>query len=190
MEVYSTTRPARPRVLLLLTAGLLVTMLGLAALQAESTRALGPRTRVAGTPLTVRPPHGWRPDPNNPGVFRPARGRVVRGGDELFRFVRYAYHYEGRYVDPLLFLDEIPGEPSFPPRRARLAGLDGIEVIRPRALRLGREIYPVETVLRVACSPQGDVVVLEYWPLAEIDQGEAALVDRLADAVQIEPRDP
>jgi hypothetical protein len=185
MEAYSGSRPARPGLLLLLCTGTLVVTLALAAVQVQASRSLGSRVRIEGAPISVQPPRGWQADPNDPLQFRPPADRSVQMHEaDIFRRVIYRYSRRPAFVPPDTLLREldIRGGSESLVRSARLAGLDGLEAVRVRNSPYGT----LQTLLRLACSPRGDVLLIEYWPLAELDPGDLALMDRLAAAVQFD----
>ncbi|HMQ15148.1 MAG TPA: hypothetical protein PKC49_04165 [Phycisphaerae bacterium] len=184
MDVLTGSRPARPRMLLLLCGGVLVAMLALAGAQVRYARALGPRVLIPGVPLSVQPPRGWRPDVADPRVFRPTVGHRVRGGEGFFRQIVYSYERRPAFVSPRELMREIDVRTRAESvlRPARLAGFDGVEAVRVRSGPYGH----IQTLHRLAVSPRGDVVSIEYQPLADLDGGDLALMESLASAIRVD----
>jgi hypothetical protein len=186
-EVYTGTKVGRPTVLLLLTAAALLGALGLAWTQVRGALALGEETAIAGTPLTVRPPEGWRQDPRNPRVF----GKWVRKrvwGREVWAAERKLDFRCNDYFAQLARLFQAaaasPGQP------ARIGGFDGVQFLLGRpGLQPGDQ-----TVYRWASTSGGDQVSIEYTPLAEVSHGDLDLMDAICEAVQLRdsnvPRPP
>ena len=191
-EVYTGARPGRPKLLLCLCAALLVVSFGVAWVQVRASRTLGPETRVAGTPLIVRPPQGWQADPKTPGLFYQAVRVEGRFGPKLnvkrqihFRYQRWPAMQP---VETLLRQrnrwDEVSAAGAREP--ARIGAFDGVQVRRIREFELLGEYHREETLYRLAMSPRGDEISVEYFPLRELTQGDLALLDEICAAVRLD----
>lgn len=190
-EVHLGSKPGRPRLLLVCAAGVLVGTLGLAWWQAHDKRALGDEVRIDGTPLVVRPPRGWRQDPRPPGIFALPAGRERTGRAEvtLERYVWFQYVRKATFVPPVEILkwrNLQEWAKSTAPEPARVGPLGGIQVRRiVRHVAFGR-VYLQEQVLRVACSPRGDIIMVEYVPLTGLTAAQLELLDNLCAAIRLE----
>jgi len=175
---------ARPALLLYLCAGALAAALGVASLQVRSARSLDTPRRLAGTPLLVRAPRGWI-EPR-PGVFvpKPAAGRAEQQPVKLAWRLEFYYERREAFLAPAhLLKDSAAAIPT------RIGGLAGLEVHRREPVRTGGWLAMRETIVRLACSPRGDVIMVEYWPPAGFTQSDAMLLDAICDAVRIEGLD-
>jgi hypothetical protein len=190
-EVHLGSKPGRPRLLLVCAAVVLLGTLGLAWWQAQDRRALGDEVRIEGTPLVVRPPRGWRQDPRNPGVFAlpTRRERTGRAEVTLERYVWFQYVRNDTFVPPeeiLKWRNLQEWAKSTAPEPARVGPLAGIQVRRiVRQSAFGRA-YLQEQVLRVACSPRGDVIMVEYVPLTGLTAAQIGLLDDMCAAIRLE----
>lgn len=190
-EVYTATRAGRPRVLLLLAAGALVVVLGLAWIQVRGSRALGDEVRIAGTPLLVHPPKGWVQSPRDPGVFiRPVQreiwGRKVWAAERSIEF----YYRRWPARQPLLALLKLSNyrdvvAAAYQPEPAGIGGFEGVQVHRRRYRRIGRRQEPFDSVYRLVCTPRGDQISVEYTPLGELSAGDMELFDAVCQAVTL-----
>jgi hypothetical protein len=191
LEVHSGSKPGRPRLLLICAAGVLVGTLGLAWWQAHDRRALGDEVRIEGTPLVVRPPRGWRQDPHTPGIFALPAEEERTGHAEvtLERYVWFQYVRIATFVPPeeiLKWRNLQEWAKSTAPEPARVGPLGGIQVRRiVRHVAFGR-VYLQEQVLRVACSPHGDVITVEYVPLTGLAVAQLELLDDICAAIRLE----
>jgi len=189
-EVHLGSKPGRPRLLLVCAAAVLLGTLGLAWWQAYDRRALGDEVRIDGTPLVVRPPRGWKQDPRNPGIFALPAGREGTGRGEvtLERYVRFQYLRNATFVPPeeILKWRNLQWAKSAAPEPARVGPLAGIQVRRiVRHSAFGR-VYLQEQVLRVACSPRGDILMVEYVPLTGLTTAQLELLDDMCAAIRLE----
>jgi hypothetical protein len=75
---------------------------------------------------------------------------------------------------------------SADPRPSRIGRLDALQVRRVRTLRYHGRLYRQETVLRLACSPRGDVITVEYAPLTGLTTGDLDLLDQVCKHVRID----
>ncbi|RMF81053.1 MAG: hypothetical protein D6744_07580 [Planctomycetota bacterium] len=191
-EVHTGSRPGRPRLLLSLCAAALLISLGLAWAQVRLRRTLGPETRIAGTPLIVRAPRGWRADPKTPGLFYQAVRVEGRFGPKLDikRQIRFRYRL-WRGMQPVEALlrrrnsgDHVATADSV--ERARIGVFDGLQVRRVREFELFGEYHREETLFRLAMSPRGDEIGIEYFPLRELTQGDLALFEEVCRSVRVE----
>ncbi|MGE0480303.1 MAG: hypothetical protein AB7Q17_07510 [Phycisphaerae bacterium] len=175
-EVYAGSRPGRPALLLVLLSASLVGSLGLAWWQVRSARALAPERRIGDSPLHARPPRDWSADPREPGSFRLpiaetflGRRRVVIERRVTFGYLRVPHfrHPQSLVND----FDRLENAQSGPARPVRVAGFTGVQVVRRRPVPLAGRIFPQTTILRLACTPRGDVVYVEYIPLPDAGAG-------------------
>jgi len=190
-EVHLGSKPGQPRLLLVCAAAVLVGTLGLAWWQAYDKRALGGEVRIEGTPLVVQPPRGWRQDPRDPGLFALPVGREGTGRGEvtLERYVSFQYGRDATFVPPEEILKRRNLQEwakSTAPEPARVGPLAGIQVRRiVRHLAFGR-VYLQEQVLRVACSPRGDIIMVECVPLTGLTAAQLELLDDMCAAIRLE----
>lgn len=174
------------------SALLLAASLGAAWFQARAKRALQPEREIAGTPLIVRPPHGWVEDPRRPGVFELYDARVPQGApadDSLcVRRVEFDYEQLRDYTPPALLLREWTAGAHVrisEPRAANIGALPGLEVRRVEEYQRSGAVYRREAVLRAACGPNGEAVRVVYWPLTGLTLADIDLIDELCAAVTI-----
>jgi len=91
-EVSSGAKAGRPRLLPIVTAGLLAGALGLAWWQVHTRHALGSEQAVGDTPLRVQPPRGWVRDPRDPRAFILPSARRGRRDQRAFeRRIQFEY---------------------------------------------------------------------------------------------------
>jgi hypothetical protein len=189
-EVHTGTRPGRPALLIVLCALSLAGTVGLAWLQVGESRALAAEERVGESPLIVRPPKGWVRHPSEPGTFVEAVELEGQPGVHVER--RISFHYQRwsrmqsivnllRYRNQRELVSRVSDlEP------ARVAGLDGVQVRRARSFRfLGRD-ESGGSVYRLAISPRGDEINVEYIPVRELTPGDFDLLEAICAAVRID----
>lgn len=189
-DVYSTTRPGRPNLAVLLSAGVLLAALGGAALQVAASRALGPAVAIPGTKLTVRPPKGWTQVPGNAGTFSLlVRGERAGGEESYEKQIRFDAGKLPLFLPAERFFDpQTLGSQPVARKVAELNGLQAKRRVKRRLPRLfgGYESYIKETVVRVAVSPRGDFVRIEYDPLTEMTTADEELLEDICRQVRLE----
>ncbi len=187
LEVHVGARPGRPVLLTVLTAALLILSLGAAWLQVRSTRTLGPASRVGDSPLLVRPPVGWRADPRDPSLFILWLNEGVRGADVPKRSVRFGYDPNPRSANLRSYLRRLMrGETPGSTRPAQIGGFDGLQISRERMLTFRRRAYQVQTIVRIAMTPTGEMLFVEYTPFSTFTPADAELLDSICAAVRVE----
>lgn len=181
-EVYASTRPGRPTLLLLLAAAVLGLTLLLAWAQVRASRALGPMTEVEGTPLIVRPPLGWVRG-RDPGLFLKIIRKQIWGRDVLSAERTVEFHYDD-FAAQFERMFRIAA--SWPASETTVAGFDGVQFVvqRPSSRIEG------ETVYRWAATPFGALLGVEYNPLAEVSHGDLYLLDDICGAIQLKDSPP
>ncbi len=190
-EVLSGSRPAHPLTALLICALAVAGSLGVAWLQVRERLSLGPPTAIPGTPLVVRPPHGWLQDPSNPSVFFQAVRVDVRGQRkwEISRRIQFRHRHwpSFRPLPDLLrlnnFLDRMA---AYLPEQSRIGPLPAVQVRRERRLETPWGEERGETVYRLTCSGRGDEISVEYIPLREVTAGDIELLDQVCAAIRID----
>lgn len=191
LEVYTGYKPGKPALLLVLSATILALTLGLAWAQTQTTRLLAPEYAVGETPLLVRPPRNWRPDPAAPGRFlrvRVSDEDAEQGATPAEQYLQFVYDRRGAFVPPLEIIEElrwVQGSDQAQAQAARIGPYDAVQVIRSRERRFRNFRYVQENVLRVACSPRGDVIVVEYEPLLELTPGDLELLNVICASVRL-----
>jgi hypothetical protein len=190
VEVYTGARPGRTRLLLAVCAALLVGTLGLAWVQVGRARALAPEQRVGDTPLWVRPPRGWRPDPRNPQRFiLPLAEPGRRGGPDFERRIQFEFLRLPAFqpLEQLLRLPELsdPAE-AVNVGRARIGKYDAIEVHRSELRRLGRAQIQRETILRFTCLPRGHLIKVLYEPLLELRPADLEILEDVCATLRVD----
>ena len=183
------TNPGRPHLLLLITAGMLCAVLGLAYGQVALLRALGPEVPIPETPLVVRAPRGWVQSPQDRGVFAQVReGRSLFGTQWRverkirFRWVRLPAPISAIAAAKMLRLRVDDSETA----AIRIGGLEGIEFRAAPGRRgfftRGGEVRPI---IRLAVTPRGDAILLEYTPLEDFTLSDVTLLDDICRAVRV-----
>lgn len=191
MEVVSTVRPGRPRLLVSLTAGLLLLSLAVAWGQAHLRSSLAPAIALERSPLIVKPPRGWERsefDDGSAATFRLVVARELRGRRvEFVRRIRFTYEQLPTYVPPLEILKRrFDREIVLQAAPGKIGSLEGIEVSHARSvLHLGKPALK-QTLLRLACSPRGDLIIVEYSPLAELTASDHLLFDDVCAAIEFD----
>ena len=190
LEVYTGSRPGRPRLAIVLCAALLAGALGLAWWQADETKALGPEENIARTPLWARPPKGWIVPSEEPQSFVLPVPRNERR-QSLFPFerrIRFEYKRlpEFRSVDQLLRgrLDNSRALDTLRP--ARIGPYDAIEAHKTVVQMVGRNALPRETIVRLTCLPRGELIVVEYDPLLDLRPADTEILDDVCASLHIE----
>ncbi len=189
MEVYTGTRPGKPALATILCAAAVVSALGLAFAQVHRARGLGDELRIPSTPLVVRVPRTWTDSPRSPGLFElRSRSSGATPAEQLvYRRILFRYQRLPGFqpVDRLLaeaYGIRVDGGVV---RAASLAGLPSGEVRLleqvGRARRLQRE-----RIVRLACSPRGDLISVEYQPLTELTPADLELFEEICAAVRID----
>jgi hypothetical protein len=72
------------------------------------------------------------------------------------------------------------------PEPAKIGPLDGIQVGRIVRQRAFGRIYIQEQVLRLACSPRGDIIRVEYVPLTGLTDPQLELLNAICAAVRLD----
>ena len=186
-EVYTGSKPGRPNILLLLTAGALVGALGLAWVQVQGTRALGDPVAIADTPLIVRPPLGWVMS-DNPRLFgKPIRKQIW--GREIWTAERAVeFHYNDYFTQYTLMFRLAAARTGLP---ARIAEWNGIQYVANRQVvdHGGRRIVG-QKVHRWVSTPRGEQIGVEYTPLAELSHGDLYLLDEICEDIRLDETRP
>jgi len=190
IEVHTGAKPGRPALLLFVSAGALVVALALAWSQMLAARALQPPVHIKGTPLLVRAPKDWVQHEDEPRVFfLPAeRGRWGRDRQVVGRSLTVQWGRQDAFAAPEEFLayqDHSDAMKSFDLEPARIGPLSAIQV-RRAPLGGGRAAVAQQTILRVACSPRGELIRVEYRPLAGLSYADFDLLDDFCAAIQID----
>ncbi len=184
VQVYSGSRPGRPWLLLVLASGVLIGMLGLAWFQVYMSRALGPERQVGDTPIYLRLPLDWRPDPNRKNTFvlpHEDRGsRLIRV--ELLRLPTFRSLSS---VMTRLRLDD-PETHRRPPTPAPIGRFGGYEVQELRVIRVRGRNTLLERLVRFTCLPDGHLIYLEYEPLGDLRPADFDIMDQVCQTVRVE----
>lgn len=189
-EVYAGAKPGRPRLLALTTGGLLAVTLALAWWQVRETRALGPPQRVGDTPLVVRLPHGWQPDPANPRRFLlPVADRGRRALFEFERRIEFSFVRLPSFEPPR----ELLARPAFS-GIGDIAGVghtsigpyDALQVHQSVPTRIGRARLRRHTVTRLTCLPRGHLLRVVYEPLVELRPADLEILDEVCRSLRID----
>lgn len=180
IEVHTGARPGNPRRLLILTAGILCASLGLAWAQTRLAASLQPEQRIGTTPLMVRVPQGWAPQPNQRGVFTPSRERSLE--DTPLRMLRFSYERRSQFTPIEAVLPEVADGAG---QEARVAGYAGVEVRRREPLAFRMPINR-DLVIRVVALPRGDLIRVEYSSLTELRLADMQQLDDICQAIRID----
>lgn len=186
IEVHTGARPGRPRLLLVFTALAFGGTVALAWLQVQQLRRLGPEQPIADTPLRVRLPRGWVRDPADPQRFMlPHReSDAPRDPREPAddRWIRFTYLRLPEFQQPVEVLRGDRWLETAQP--ARVGSFDGVQATRrvPHPRVRG---YAQERVMRLACSPRGDLIQVEYLPLTEFTESQRQLLDEICASLQL-----
>lgn len=190
-EVYSGTRPGKPARLLILSAIVLASTLGLASLQVNASRALAAERRIGDTPLVVRPPVGWLENPQMPGRFVLPIGQrgLGRAHIAIERQITFTYLRDPFFRSPRDLIDARVQRDALPfsdYRPARIGRYMGIQATRRLRVEHRGFSFDQDSVLRVACTPRGDIILIEYIPLTDLTLGDLDLLDAICRAVRID----
>ena len=187
-EVYTGTRPGRPRLLLVLSAVILAGVLGAAWLQVRHSRTLEPERRIEGTPLVVRLPEGWvQPNKNDPGLFVLPIQRTVHGKLqwEADREIRFRYERTGAFRAPLDMLAEQPSA-EFEPTPAHIGPFEAVQMRQVLRRRWGRSTVVRQQIIRLTCLPGGEVISVTYVPMTDLTVADLRLFDKVCLATRVE----
>lgn len=185
-EVYAGSRPGRPRALLVLTAALLGGTLLLAWWQARAARGLGPERAIPDTPLLVRPPADWVASPKDPRAFLLRSQVHGRRGErwEVDRYVRFDYERLGAFQPPAEALQALGYDPeSLEP--ARIGKYAAVQLRRVEHRRWGRRVARIESVVRAAILPAGQLITVQYVPMTELTPADLELLDEICAHVRL-----
>lgn len=178
-EVHTGTKPGRPAVLALLSAGALVGTLGLAWTQVRGSLALGDEIQIDGTPLIVRSPRGWTQDGRNPRVFgKLVRKRVWRR--EVWAAERTLEFYYNDFL--FQYTQMFQAAPMQATQPGRVGPWDGMQYQWRERSRTGE----VHKLYRVVSTPEHAQIGVEYTPLGEVSHGDLQLMDVVCDAVRLD----
>ncbi len=185
-EVYAGMKPGRRNLAAILSAVALVATLGIAWLQVAESRVLGPETSVPGTPLRVRVPRDWARDRNDPGAFiKPVRGAPVgRGPFEIEPRIKFSYDRRATFIPPEELFEGMRGVTR--PEPARIGPFPAVQVRRLFERQWGPLKTTVESVVRVASLPGGQLISVVYLPTSGLTTADLDLFDRICAAVRIE----
>lgn len=170
--------------MLVLSALLLVGVLGLAYVQVRMARALGPYQEVAGTPLRVRLPHRWKPMENRRGSFALT---VERRGERRLHFYyqqRPGFTSVARLVDELGLADSADLETL---STARIGDFDAVQVRLTNWQRqFGFVVKAGEELVRLASLPDGNLIHVVYEPLGDIGPADEEIFDGVCRSLEID----
>lgn len=185
-EVYTGAKPGRPRLLLFITAGLVIAALGLAWFQVRSARGLEPEQRIGDTPLSVRPPKGWRPDPGNPQRFiLPTGSKEPRKAYQ--RSLRFDFIHLPAFqpVEQLLQLPNLLAGQIVDVKPAQLGPYRAAQVRSIEPIQVGRMRVARETVTRITCLPRGHVLRVVYEPLRELGPADLDIFETVCSTLRM-----
>jgi hypothetical protein len=192
IEIHSAAKPGRPRLLILLSAALLVGMLGLAWTQVYQATALDKRQPVGHTPLTVRLPAKWRADQKDPGRFilpvkldtRPGQQVVYERSISINYETLPSFHTPAQLLD-LMQLDKL-GQIKGQPTPAKIGDFGGVQVHLVQLQRRRRALIQVsEKLIRLACLPRGELITIVYDPLVDLRPADFEIMDQVCESVEI-----
>ncbi len=192
IEIHAHTRPARPVLLPVVCAAALFSAVGLAWWQVEDARVLGDEIAISGSPLIVRVPREWVAASGTPGRFvLPGEGHDPRGAVTPEREIVFRHARLGTFVPPeqvIVQLNREQSAQSTAPEPARVGGMPGLQVRRIITVSFGRHVIQRETAMRVAVTPQGDVIHVEFTPLLELSTADLELLDRICASIRLADR--
>ncbi len=186
-QVNTGTRPGRPAALVIVTAAVLAGTILLAWFQVRESRTLGPETRVPGTPLYVRPPHGWLADPNDPGAFLlPVRTSVGRQEvSRIDRGIKVQYRRLPAFQSPAEILRML-GADHGDLRPARIGPFPAVQMRHLETRRWRRQQVVIESVQRIAILPGGQQISVHYFPMTDLTPADFALLDRICESIRLD----
>lgn len=189
-EVYSGAKPGRPRLLPIVTAGLLAGALGLAWWQAHTRHALGPEQAVGDTPLRVQPPRGWVRDPGDPRAFILPSARRARRDQRAFeRRIQFEYTRLPTFqtVVQLLAADVLGSQGTVAQaERVRLGPYPAVQVHQIVPVLIGRTRLRGEMITRFTCLPRGQVIKVQYEPLVDLRPADVEMLDDVCRTLRID----
>ena len=190
LEVYTGAQPGRPRLLLMIVAGLLALTLGLAWLQVHAAHALGREQQVGDTPLRVRLPTGWQPDPRNPHAFiLPVAERSPRGSREFGRHIVFEFTRLSAFQSAAQLLRQpglrVSGELGRL-ARARLGRYDAVQVHEVVPVQIGRARFRSEILTRFTCLPRGHLIRVTYEPLVELRPADLEIFEEVCQTLRVD----
>lgn len=177
-EVYTSMKPGRPTLLMFMAAGALVLALGVAWFQVRATRVLGAEVSLPDMHLIVRPPAGWIPSKE-----RALFGKVVQKevwGRRVLAAERTVEFFHNDYFSQFVRMFQTAA--LVPATKRSIGGFEGVQYILDRQ----SSQIPGQTILRWAATPGGDLLGIEYNPLAEASPGDDELLDEICRAVRLE----
>jgi hypothetical protein len=191
MEVHTGSRPGRPQLLLIASAAFLVGTLALAFLQVTDARALGERQAVPGTPLTIRIPQDWVADRDSERTYMlPIRDADARRGRFTFeRRIQLDYRNMRTFLPYELWLDPSSadaGRQVVEEHPATIGPWPGVEFRCIELRDMGTFAMRVQTLLRVACSPRGEMIRVYYEPLMALRPADFEIMDEVCQSLAIE----
>jgi len=189
-EVYDGVRSGHRTALLIVSAAVLAGALGLAWLQVQGSRVLGPERRIPGTPLYVCPPRGWQPDPQDPSAFvLPVRVTVYgQQYAKIERKIQFTYQRLPSFRPPAEIVASLAAASS-DIEPARIGTYPAVQVRQIERRRWRRQIIVAEMVLRVAVLPGGELIAVRYLPMTDLTPADLKLLDRVCNTVRlVEPR--
>lgn len=188
-EVDLGSRAGKPALLLSLAAIALIGAVGAAWWQTHDKRRLDTPRMLADSPLRIRPPRGWHEDPKRPGTFMLLDAAALKVQEiAIERRVTFRYERRREFVAPDVIIrqrDAADRAESSASEPARLAGLPAREVQRVRRFQYRNQMHRQVALLRVACSPWGDVIQVEYWPMTELTPADLRMIDDICNAVEL-----
>jgi len=176
--------------MVLVCALLLAATLGLAWWQVEQARALGPEQRVASTPLIVRLPRDWQPDPSDPRRF--LLPVADRGRRALFEFERrISFDFERRPTFESLEEWLARGELRALGRvvhvsPAKLGRYDALQIHQATPWRIGRLRLERHVITRVTCLPRGHLVQVTYEPLIDLRPADLQILEQVCRTLRVD----
>lgn len=194
IEVQAQTKPARPALLPVVCAATLFGVVALAWWQVDESRRLGDEVAIRGTPLRVRVPRDWVAVQDSPGRFvLPGEMRDPRGVTTIERQIFFAHARLGTFVPPEQVVEQLnrnEAARATPPEASRIGALPALQVRRVVSVQHGRQLYQRETAMRVAVTPGGDVIRVEYTPLLELSLADLELLDDICASIRLADRLP
>lgn len=180
IEVYSGIKPGKPKVLLAASLGALLAAMALAWVQVQESRALAPQREIPGTPLLVRPPQDWIPDPKDSSAFLLPVRRSLRGQEiwEADRRLRFSFEQTPGFTPPT----PADLENAAP---IRIGPFPGFRVQHVLQSRWGRQQITRELMRCEARLPSGERILVEYVPMQDLTVADLELIEHICAAVQV-----